>query len=149
MNTRERQGWMIVVSLFMVMVIINGSGYGAQGVFFTPLLKQFGWTRAKLSLLQSTMGLTMGVAFPLAGLLLDRIEAKVVMLAGALLAGAAFAGASTAHSFGTMLAAYIAFGFGMGRRPRCRPRSWFPTGSRSGAVWRWELRWRERRSAAQ
>ena len=114
MNTRERQGWMIVVSLFMVMVIINGSGYGAQGVFFTPLLKQFGWTRAKLSLLQSTMGLTMGVAFPLAGLLLDRIEAKVVMLAGALLAGAAFAGASTAHSFGTMLAAYIAFGFGMG-----------------------------------
>jgi len=114
MNTRERQGWMIVVSLFMVMVIINGSGYGAQGVFFTPLLKQFGWTRAKLSLLQSTMGLTMCVAFPLAGLLLDRIEAKVVMLAGALLAGAAFAGASTAHSFGTMLAAYIAFGFGMG-----------------------------------
>ena len=105
---------MIVVSLFMVMVIINGSGYGAQGVFFTPLLKQFGWTRAKLSLLQSTMGLTMGAAFPLAGWLLDRIEAKVVMLAGALLAGVAFAAASTAHSFGTMLAAYIAFGFGMG-----------------------------------
>lgn len=39
MNTRERQGWMIVASLFAVMVIINGSGYGAQGVFFTPLLK--------------------------------------------------------------------------------------------------------------
>jgi MFS family permease len=114
MGKREQQGWVIVVSLFTVMVIINGSGYGAQGVFFTPLLKQFGWTRAKLSLLQSTMGLTMGAAMPLAGWLLDRIEAKVVMLAGALLAGASFAAASRAHSFGPMLAAYIAFGFGMG-----------------------------------
>jgi MFS family permease len=114
MKTREQQGWMIVVSLFLVMVIINGSGYGAQGVFFTPLLKQFGWTRAKLSLLQSTMGLTMGIAMPLAGWLLDRVEAKVVMLAGALLAGVAFAAASGAHSFAPMLLAYIAFGFGMG-----------------------------------
>jgi MFS family permease len=114
MRARERQAWIIVISLFLVMVIINGSGYGAQGVFFTPLLKQFGWTRAKVSLLQSTMGLTMGVAMPIAGWLLDRIEAKVVMLAGALLSGAAFAAASQAHSFGPMLAAYIAFGFGMG-----------------------------------
>jgi MFS family permease len=114
MNTRQRQGWMIVISLFTVMVIINGSGYGAQGVFFTPLLKQFGWTRAKLSLLQSTMGLTMGIAMPLAGWLLDRVEAKVVMLAGALLSGVAFAAISGAHSFTPMLVAYIAFGFGMG-----------------------------------
>ncbi|HEY2107634.1 MAG TPA: MFS transporter [Candidatus Binataceae bacterium] len=114
MRTREQQGWMIVVGLFLVMVIINGSGYGAQGVFFTPLLKQFGWSRAKLSLLQSAMGVTMGAAMPLAGWLLDRIETKVVMLAGALLAGAAFAAASQAHSFAPMLAAYIAFGFGMG-----------------------------------
>ncbi|MGO9058490.1 MAG: MFS transporter [Candidatus Binataceae bacterium] len=113
-TTRERRGWMIVASLFLIMVIINGSGYGAQGVFFTPLLKQFGWTRAKLSLLQSTMGLTMGVAMPLAGWLLDRVEARLVMLAGALVAGAAFAAASQAHSFAPMLAAYIAFGFGMG-----------------------------------
>ncbi len=114
MVKREKQAWMIVISLFLVMVIINGSGYGAQGVFFTPLLRQFGWTRAKLSLLQSTMGLTMGAAMPLAGWLLDRFEAKIVMLCGALLAGAAFAAASQAHSFAPMLAAYIAFGFGMG-----------------------------------
>jgi MFS family permease len=114
MTARERQAWNIVISLFLVMVIINGAGYGAQGVFFTPLLKQFGWTRAKVSLLQSTMGLTMGIAMPLAGWLLDRIEARVVMFAGALLSGVAFAAASQAHSFGPMLAAYIAFGFGMG-----------------------------------
>jgi MFS family permease len=114
MKARERQAWMIVISLFLVMVVINGSGYGAQGVFFTPLLKQFGWSRAKVSLLQSTMGLTMGIAMPLAGWLLDRVEARIVMLAGALLAGVAFAAASQAHSFVPMLAAYIAFGFGMG-----------------------------------
>ncbi len=113
-TTRERRAWMIVVSLFLILVIICGSGYGAQGVFFTPLLKQFGWTRAKLSLLQSAMGLTMGLAMPLAGWLLDRLGARLVMLAGALVAGAAFATASQAHSFTPMLAAYIAFGFGMG-----------------------------------
>jgi MFS family permease len=113
-TARERRAWMIVVSLFLIMVIINGSGYGAQGVFFTPLLKQFGWKRAKLSLLQSTMGLTMGFSMPLAGWLLDRLGARLVMLAGALVAGAAFAAASQAHSFAPMLAAYIAFGLGMG-----------------------------------
>ncbi len=105
---------MIVISLFLIMVVINGSGYGAQGVFFTPLLKQFGWSRAKVSLLQSTMGLTMGIAMPIAGWLIDRVEARLVMLAGALLSGAAFVAASQAHSFAPMLAAYIAFGFGMG-----------------------------------
>jgi MFS transporter, OFA family, oxalate/formate antiporter len=114
MSERDRQAWMIVVSLFLIMVIVNGSGYGAQGVFFTPLLKQFGWSRAKLSLLQSAMGLTMGGAMPLAGWLLDRVEARLVMLTGVLIAGLAFAAASQAHSFVPMLAAYIAFGAGMG-----------------------------------
>ena len=75
MSKRERQGWLIVASLFVTLCLVFGSGYNTSGVFFTPLLKQFGWTRAKLSLLQSAMGLTMGAAMPLAGWLLGIVVA--------------------------------------------------------------------------
>jgi hypothetical protein len=39
------------IDFWSAVLIINGSGYGAQGVFFTLLLKRFGWTRAGLLLI--------------------------------------------------------------------------------------------------
>ena len=51
MTQRERQGWLIVASLWVTLFIIFGGGYLTAGVFFTPLLKQFGRGRAQLSTL--------------------------------------------------------------------------------------------------
>ena len=39
MTQRERQGWLIVASLWVTLFIIFGGGYLTAGVFFTPLLK--------------------------------------------------------------------------------------------------------------
>jgi MFS family permease len=42
---KDRYGYVIVLVAFLVMVIAWGANY-SFGVFFTPLLREFGWTRA-------------------------------------------------------------------------------------------------------
>jgi len=113
LTRQERQGWLVVASLFVTLFLIFGSGYNTAGVFFTPLLKQFGWSRARLSLLTTTLALSAGLSIPLIGWLLDRVEARVVMTAGALLAGISFLMASQINSFAPLLAAYVVLGVGI------------------------------------
>ena len=90
MTGGERRAWFVVASLFATLFLVFGSGYNTAGVFFTPLLAHFGWTRAQLSLLQTTLALSAGLVVPLVGWLLDRLEARVVIVAGAACAGIGF-----------------------------------------------------------
>ncbi|HUA32115.1 MAG TPA: MFS transporter [Candidatus Binataceae bacterium] len=114
MTQRERQGWLIVASLWVTLFIIFGGGYNCAGVFLPPLIKQFGWSRAQLSTLQGSLAISAGISAPLIGWLLDRIEARVVMVVGAALAGAAYLFASQVHSYAPMLGAYLLLGLGIG-----------------------------------
>jgi MFS family permease len=113
MTKREKQGWTIVASLFVTLLLVFGSGYNTAGVFVTPLIKEFGWKRAKVSFLQSWLAASAGVFGPLAGWLLDRVEARIVMIGGAVLAGSAWMIASQAHSYGTLVIAYMLMGLGL------------------------------------
>jgi MFS family permease len=113
MMQRERQGWLIVASLWVTLFIIFGGGYLTAGVFFTPLLKQFGWGRAQLSTLQGSLAISAGISAPLIGWLLDKVEARIVMVVGAVLAGIAYLLASQVHSFTPMLGAYLLLGVGI------------------------------------
>ncbi|MHB8382554.1 MAG: MFS transporter, partial [Candidatus Binataceae bacterium] len=62
----------------------------------------------------SALALSAGFSAPLVGWLLDRIEARLVMAAGAAMAGGAFLMASVSHSFTPMLIAYLILGLGIG-----------------------------------
>src|SRR5260370_8475066 len=100
MRERERQGWIIVASLFVTLVFVFGSGYNTGGLFFPHLLKHFGWKRAQLSTLQgAALPLSAGLSAPLIGWLLYRVEARVVMAAGALMTRASFLLAHRRASF--------------------------------------------------
>jgi len=115
MTERERQGWYIVASLFVVLVFVFGSGYNTGGLFFAHLLKYFGWPRAQLSTLQGlALPISAGLAAPLIGWLLDRVEARVVMVAGVIMTGTSFLIASRVDSFGPLFAAYVILGVGIG-----------------------------------
>jgi MFS family permease len=110
MTRQEKHGWLIVASLFVTMLVIIGSGYNATPVFVPALLKTFGWSRAKVSLPPSVAALTWGVlVFPV-GWLLDRVEARFVMVTGALAAEVGFILASRADSFTPMFIAYMLLG---------------------------------------
>ncbi|HZO82730.1 MAG TPA: MFS transporter [Candidatus Binataceae bacterium] len=113
MTAQERQGWIIVAGLFATLLLVFGSGYNTSGVFVTPLIKYFGWSRAKVSGLPALLAVSAGFSAPLIGWLLDRIETRVVMAAGAIISTASFLIASRANSYPPMLAAYLALGVGL------------------------------------
>jgi MFS family permease len=113
MSKQERQGWIIVAALFVNLLLVFGGGYNSAGVFITPLIKQFGWSHAQVSSLQAVLALAAGVFVVPIGWLLDRVEARFVMVAGIVLAGSGYLVASRADSYAVMLAAYSILGVGI------------------------------------
>src|SRR3984893_441356 len=113
MTQQERQGWVLVGGLFVALLLIFGSGYNTAPIFLPALIKFFGWKRAEVSLLPSALAASAGVSVIVVGWLLDRFEARVVMIAGALMSGTAFIIASRVNSIGPMIGAYALLGVGI------------------------------------
>ena len=107
MNLRERQAWIIAASVFVTLFLVWGGGVNTGPVFLPPLLKYFGWTRARVSTLGSAGALMAGACGPLVGWLVDRIEARRVMLLGALTTGIGFLAASRSDSYYALLVANL------------------------------------------
>jgi MFS family permease len=113
MTARERHGWILVASLFVTLFLIFGSGYNTTSLFFPQLLKHFGWSHTRTASLTSALALSAGLSGPLIGILLDRLEARIVMIVGIVMTAAAFVIASRADSFPMMMAAYLLLGIGI------------------------------------
>jgi MFS family permease len=113
MTVRERQAWIIAASVFVTLFLVWGGGVNTGPVFLPPLLKYFGWTRARVSTLGSAGALMGGVCGPLVGWLVDRIEARRVMLLGALTTGIGFLAASRSDTYYALLAANLIVAIGV------------------------------------
>jgi len=114
MTQQERRAWFIVASFFIVLLLIAGSGADTFGVFVPALLKTFPhWSRARVALLPSALFFSWGVSVIPIGWLLDRVEARIVMIFGALAAGGAFLIASRSNSLSPMIVAYSLLGVGI------------------------------------
>jgi MFS family permease len=139
MRNYKQRGWVIVVSLFITLFIVFGSGYDAAGVFFAPMLMDLSWSRTRLSSLQTALALSAGITAPLTGWLIDRVGAQSVMSVGVALAGIAFL--SVARRPSELCSPPISC-LVLGYRPqRFYPaQSSSPTGSATGVEWRWVSR---------
>ncbi len=85
MSGRLFYGWVVVAGAFVVLFLAYGAQY-AFGVFFSALLKEFGWSRASLSGAFSLYAFTYAACAVLAGRLTDRLGPRsVIALGGALL----------------------------------------------------------------
>jgi len=113
MIARRRQGWLMVLVLFVILAIIVGC-IDSMGVLFTPLVKHFHWSRARMSAVMSAVTLAIGLSTPVAGWFVDRIGARVVIAVGAAIAGAGMLIGSQADSLFGLTAAYALFGVGGG-----------------------------------
>ena len=71
-------GYIIVLACFIVQGIGVGS-FIAYGVFFKPLLAEFGWSRATISGASSMAFLLMGLLGILAGNLNDKFGPRIIM----------------------------------------------------------------------
>src|SRR5689334_5712835 len=108
MTPRERQGWMMVPVLFVILAIIVGC-IDSMGVLFTPLIRHFGWSRTRMSAVMSAVTLAIGVSTPLAGWLIDRVGVRMVIAAGCAIAGAGLLMGSQADSMFSLAASCALF----------------------------------------
>ena len=86
MTDQERRGWIIVGAICVTMFFIWGA-INSTAVFFVPVLKHFGWTRAEFSFVLSIGWITGGAAGPLIGWLADRVNPKRMIAVGATVTG--------------------------------------------------------------
>jgi MFS family permease len=100
MNKKEAKGaWLVVGALFVSWLIVWGGGANTGAVFFPPVLKYFGWTRARLSSGYAASALSAGAFGLLVGWLLDRVDARKVMVAGVAIVAAADLLLTRTHTF--------------------------------------------------
>src|SRR5689334_4940749 len=120
MTRSDRQAWIIAAGLFVSLFFLWGGGYNTSPIFLDALLKAFGWSHSTVSWMPAVLVLAVGIMGPIAGWLLDRFDARIVMGAGAALTGASFIAASQANTFAQLLCAYVLVGVGLGAS------SWLP-----------------------
>jgi MFS family permease len=116
-TVREREGmyygWRIVAVAFLTNCLTVGCVFYSFGVFFTPLIREFGWSRAQLSWGYSSVSLCGALYTPLIGLLVDRYGPRPSQLCGAIVLGCALMMLSTVHSIGqyyAVMALLLSFG---------------------------------------
>ena len=85
-----REGWGAVVSAALGVGMAAVVAYGL-GAFMAPLTAEFGWTRAQIALAISITSIVAGVGAPFVGMVVDRLGARLVALAGTLFTCAAYA----------------------------------------------------------
>ncbi len=113
MTRNETRARAIVFATFVTLFFIGGV-INVSGVFVIPLSNQFGWSRVRVSSLVSVAAFAAAASSPIAGWLIDRIEARIIMVIGAALAGCGMLLLSAADSFNLMLTGYLVFGLGLG-----------------------------------
>jgi len=82
-------GYIVVAASFLIMVVI-WAAYYSFGVFFKPLINEFGWTRATTSGAYSLSSIVMGLLAIAMGKLTDRFGPRIVMTICAILLALGF-----------------------------------------------------------
>jgi sugar phosphate permease len=88
-------GWYLVALCIVNQMLIYGIR-NSFGIFFSPILEEFRWSRGDIALMMSLNLLTYGFLAPFAGGLADRWRPQVFIPAGIIILGAATAGCAFA-----------------------------------------------------
>lgn len=98
-------GWVIVGAVAFILAASSGARF-AFGVFLKPVAETYAWNRADLSF-AITMNMVLGgLLQPAAGLLVDRVGARIVGAAGMTLLGLSFIGLAFATELWQFYALY-------------------------------------------
>jgi sugar phosphate permease len=74
-------GWYIVAAVWIMAFLLGGT---AVSLYFKPILDEFGWTRASLSLVSAVVLLGLAVLSPFIGKLIDRFGPRLMLLVSVL-----------------------------------------------------------------
>jgi MFS family permease len=93
---------------------VGGVVFFSFTAFFEPIADTFGWSHTQISLAISLRGMEMGIFAPIAGILVDRIGPKKMILWGLAITGAGLFMLSSVQSLVTFYAAFLLVSFGAG-----------------------------------
>ncbi|MDO8432741.1 MAG: MFS transporter [Candidatus Binatus sp.] len=113
MSQREKQGWYVVAALFVTMFMVWGGSVNAAAVFLPALIKAYGWSRARVSMLGGAAALAAGASGPIVGWMLDRIDARKIMVGGVMTVALGLMSLSLANSFAQFILINIVVGVGI------------------------------------
>ena len=99
-------GWFIVAASVAMNCYLSIAFFQGFQVFFLPMVKEFGWSRAATSGAFSLRQLENGILAPLVGVLVQRWGARKVIFAGVLIGGLGLMSIGTINS---LLAFYVTF----------------------------------------
>jgi len=106
-------GWWIVLVSAILNFFIGGSFFYGFTIFFNPIRKAFGWSAAATSVAFIFQRLELGVLAPVAGLMVDRVGPRKMMLWGWVIIGLGFVLMSRISSLLTFYGSFIIIAIGV------------------------------------
>ena len=100
-------GWWIVAAGSVISALQDGTYFFGFSMYFLPVTRDFGLSRAATSLVYGLGHLEGGVVGPAAGYLVDRLGPRTMIAIGGVVAGLGFILLATTHSFATFLFVYV------------------------------------------
>jgi MFS family permease len=100
-------GWWIVVACAAITSYNGGILYYGFTAFFTPLVEEFGWSRAATSLAFGLYQMEGGLIAPVVGYFIDRLGPRKMMMASAVTVGLGFVLLSRINSLASFYAVFI------------------------------------------
>lgn len=83
-------GWWVLLAASVLQLYGAGTNFYGFGVFFKPMVDEFGWSRAATAAAFSLSRVEEGLEAPIVGFLVDRIGPRKLVFGGALVAGLGF-----------------------------------------------------------
>ncbi len=95
---RVYYGWWLLAASVCAMALGSGVSFWAFGFYVAPLEREFGWTRAEVSLGFSAALLVSGISGPLVGRFIDTRGPRTAILVGAVLTALSYVLLATTNS---------------------------------------------------
>ena len=97
---------------FVLTFLMGGTLFCGFTAFYEPFIQEFKWSYTQVSIAFSIRGMEMGFLSPVAGILVDRFGAKLLLLAGTFLVGSSFLFLSQVNSLWAFYLAFVLMALG-------------------------------------
>jgi sugar phosphate permease len=106
-------GWWIVFASAAIVFLTGGTFFYGFGALFTPIVNEFGWSRASVSFAFSLRSEVGGLAAPIVGFLVDRVGSRRLMVVGVILVALGFVLLSRVETLWGFYGAVMVIAIGM------------------------------------
>ncbi|MFC2006383.1 MFS transporter [Chloroflexota bacterium] len=106
-------GWYIVAACTLIALYTGGVVHFGFTAIFEPIVEEFGWSYAQVSLASSLRGFEVGLLAPLVGLLVDNLGPRRLIFGGGILCCLGFLLLSRVSSLAMFYVAFVLMAAGM------------------------------------